>query len=154
MSIGNNETAAAKAENSGAGNPSVSEERRRVRRAWRVMFIYIFYIVVSIGCYEWHAYRAGVVNEEDLFLDWVITFAFIVGSIIACVRSMLKRTFKSALIYAGILFAFFLKCWVSSVLLMGAKAFLFSCYPQFCQHQPIYGQQSFVCYDYIENISY
>ncbi len=123
----------------------------QMRKAWMALGAYIFMYLFFVACFEWMAYKHGVVESIILLpLSFFYIIAFI-ASLIVFIKLALKRAFVPALIYAFIATTVPIGVATSSdrvAFYMQMKARIFAAYPSLCQTPIVQGQRISICYDY------
>jgi hypothetical protein len=122
-----------------------------MRHAWFALGAYVLISILLGACFEWSAYKSGVV-EDVILLPRALFYcsAFIAGLVIF-IRLALKRAFAPALIYASIAGSVIvLSAFASNKLSfdMQMKARIFAAYPDLCQTPVGPGQRVSICYAY------
>lgn len=130
---------------------SALDAHQRMRHAWFALRIYVLTYLFFATCFEWSAYHWGRIEDIVLFPQGIFYWVALITGTIACVKSLVKRAFAPALIYALI---------ASSVLILGftyysrlafsmeLKARIFAAYPNLCQTPIVPNQSVSLCYAY------
>lgn len=126
---------------------------RRMRQAWNALGAYVLTYLFFAACFEWQAYKSGVVGML-LFFQAFFFISASFASFIVFVRLVIKRAFAPALVFAFI---------ASTVIVISAsasnrlsfdmqmKARIFAAYPNLCQTPIVSGQRVSICYKYSVN---
>ena len=125
--------------------------RCRMRRAERILGIYLIINIMLSTCFEWIAYKYGVVEDHYVLLCNLFHFIICAACAVASVKACCDRALFPALIYAIVFILSVLPFAFHDYIVefeINVKSRLFYAYPQLCQRIPLSGERASICYGY------